>query len=121
MYYHKLRSGNGRPPITVVSNGRGVWTAPGKRIALFRDNSPTIGWVTCLASKRSLVAEHLVQTLALRLKTQRACPLMPIHIKEKCNAISDVPSRSFGSNPAWKCNTDADLLTLFNPKFPLPH
>ncbi len=92
-----------------------------KRIALFSDNPPTIGWVTRLASKQSLVAEHLVQALALQLKTQRACPLMPIHIKGKRNAISDVPSRSFGSNPAWKCGMDADLLTLFNPMFPLPH
>ena len=46
-----------------------------KRIALFSDNSPTISWVTRLASKRSLVAKHLVQALALRLKIQRACPL----------------------------------------------
>jgi hypothetical protein len=27
----------------------------------------------------------------------------------------------FGSNPAWKCHTDADFLTMFNPMFPLPH
>ncbi len=92
-----------------------------KRIALFSDNSPTIGRVTRLASKWSLVAKHLVQTLALRLEIQRACPLTPIHIEGKCNAISDVPSQSFGSNPTWKCDTDADLLTLFNPMFPLPH
>ncbi len=92
-----------------------------KQIVLFSDNSPTIGWVTRLASKRSLVAKHLVQTLALRLKIQRACPLTPSHIKGKRNAISDVPSRLFGSNPTWKCDTDADLLTLFNPMFPLPH
>jgi hypothetical protein len=92
-----------------------------KWITLFNDNSPSIGWVTSLASKWSLVAKHLVQALALRLKIQRVCPLTPIHIEGKCNAILDVPSRSFGSNPAWKCDTDADLLTLFNPMFPLPH
>jgi hypothetical protein len=92
-----------------------------KRIALFSENSPTIGWVTPLASKPSLVAKHLVQALALQLKIQRACPLTPIHIEGKRNAISDVPSRLFGSNPTWKYDTDADLLTLFNPMFPLPH
>ncbi len=92
-----------------------------KRITLFNDNSPSIGWVTRLASKRSLVAKHLVQALALQLKIQCVCPLTPIHIEGKCNAISDVPSQSFGSNPAWKCDMDADLLTLFNPMFPLPH
>jgi hypothetical protein len=92
-----------------------------KQITLFNDNSPSIGWVTRLASKQSLVAEHLVQALALQLEIQRVCPLTPIHIEGKHNAILDVPSRLFGSNPAWKCDTDADLLTLFNPMFPLPH
>jgi hypothetical protein len=93
----------------------------GKRIMLFKDNSPTIGWVTRLASKQSLVAKHLIQALALQLKIQRACMLTPIHIEGKRNAISDVPSRSFRSNPAWHCKTDAALLTLFNPMFPLPN
>jgi hypothetical protein len=42
-----------------------------------------------------------------------------MHIEGKRNAISDVPSRSFGSNPKWMCKTDEDLLTLFNSMFPL--
>ncbi len=37
-----------------------------KCLTLFNDNSPTIGWATTLASKQSMVAEHLVQALALR-------------------------------------------------------
>jgi hypothetical protein len=92
-----------------------------KCVTLFNNNSPTIGWVTRLASRRLLVAEHLIQALALRLKFQRACPLTPIYIKEKRNTISDILSQSFGSTPAWQCNTDAALLTLFNPMFPLPN
>jgi hypothetical protein len=76
--------------------------------------------VGCLGSKQSSVAENIIQELALRLKLQRACPLTPIHIEGDQNAISDVPSWSFGSNPTWKCNMDAKLLTLFNPLFPLP-
>jgi hypothetical protein len=92
-----------------------------KQIALCCDNPPLNGWVTRLASKRSLVAKCLVQALALQLKIKRTCPSTPIHIKGKQNAISNVPSWSFGSNPARKCDTDADLLTLFNPMFPLPH
>ena len=87
---------------------------------MFGDNSPLIGWVESLASKRSLVAKHLIQALALRLKIQRACPLTTIHIEGKRNAISDVPSRSFGSNPVWQCANSDELLTLFNPMFPLP-
>jgi hypothetical protein len=91
-----------------------------KRLTLFNDNSPTIGWATKLASKQSTVAEHLVQALALRVKLQKACPFTPIHIAGKRMAIADIPSRSFGSNPAWRCDTDDHLLTLFNSTFPLP-
>ncbi len=72
-----------------------------------------------LTSKRSIIAENLIQALALQLKTQHACPLTPMHIKGKQNAISDVPSWSFGSNPKWTCKTDEDLLTLFKSMFPL--
>ncbi len=67
------------------------------------------------------VAEHLIQTLVLRLKSQRACPFTPMHIEGKRNAIADVPSRLFGSNPARHCNTDLDLLMFFNSMFPLPN
>jgi hypothetical protein len=48
------------------------------------------------------------------------CPLTPMHIKGKRNKIANVPSRLFGSNPAWKCTDDAESLTLFNTHFPLP-
>ena len=90
-------------------------------VAMFGDNSPLIGWVQCLASKRSLVAKHLIQALTLQLKIQRACPLTTIYIVGKRNTISDVPSRLFGSNPAWQCANSDELLTLFNPMFPLPN
>ncbi len=91
-----------------------------KCVTLFSDNLPTIGWVTRLASKKSSITENLIQALALRLKTQHACPLTPMHIEGKQNAISDVPSQSFGSNPKWACKSDDNLLTLFNSMFPLP-
>ncbi len=93
-----------------------------KRLTLFNDNSPTIGWATRLASKRSTVAEHLVQALALWAKQQKACPFTPMHItgKGKHMAIADIPSRSFGSSPAWHCKSNEELLTLFNSTFPLP-
>ena len=62
----------------------------------------------------------LVQALALRAKQQKACPFTPIHIAGKHMAIADIPSRLFGSNPAWHCVSDEDLLTLFNSSFLLP-
>jgi hypothetical protein len=49
-----------------------------------------------------------------------ACPLTPMHIEGKRNAIADVPSQSFGSNLAWRCMSNSNLLTLFNTRFPLP-
>jgi hypothetical protein len=52
-----------------------------KRVTLFSDNSLMVSWVTRLASRRSVVAEHLVQVLALCLKTMHACPLTPLHIE----------------------------------------
>ncbi len=47
-------------------------------------------------------------------------PLTPLHIAGSQKAMTDIPSRSFGSNPLWHCKTDKDLLTLFANKFPTP-
>ena len=38
-----------------------------KHVALFSDNSPTVSWVTKMASKKSRIAAQLVRALALRL------------------------------------------------------
>jgi hypothetical protein len=43
-----------------------------KRLTLFNDNSPTIGWATKLAS---MVVEHLVQAIALHAKQQKPARL----------------------------------------------
>ncbi len=82
-------------------------------MVLFSNNSPTVGWVTRLASRNLVVAEHFVQALTLKLKFNKTCPL------PAPDAISDVPSRLFGSNPSWHCPTDASFLMLFNLLFPL--
>jgi hypothetical protein len=34
--------------------------------------------------------------------------------------MTDIPSRSFGSEPKWFCASNDDLLTMFNNLFPLP-
>ncbi len=90
-------------------------------IALFRDNTPTISWVTCLASRHSIVAANLVAALALCLKKLCCCPLTPQHIKGIKNTITDIPSRSFGSVPQWHFKSNDNLLTFFNSHFPLPN
>jgi len=91
-----------------------------QHIAIFSDNDPTVSWVKRMASKQSRVAAQLVRALALRQKKQRACPLTPVHIPGRQNQLTDIPSRSFGSNKEWHCRTNTDLLNLFNSKFPLP-
>ena len=77
-------------------------------------------WEPRMASKSSFVAGQLLQVLALHLKLCQASPLTPMHIAGKQNAITDIPSRSFGSKKEWHCKNDDELLQLFNQKFPLP-
>ncbi len=92
-----------------------------KHVALFSDNSPTVSWVDRMASRKSRVAAWLVRALALCLNLHRVCPLTPVHIPGVENALVDIPSRSFGSNPEWFCSDERALLTLFSRKFPLPN
>jgi hypothetical protein len=94
---------------------------PGTHVALFSDNSPTVHWVRRMAAKGSMVAGQLLRALALRLKQRHVSPLTPLHIAGVKNAMTDIPSRSFGSEPKWHCTDDNDLLTLFNSSFPLPN
>ena len=72
-----------------------------------------------MALKSSFVAEELLLALALILIKCRASPLTPIHIADVENAMTDIPSRSFGSKKEWMCNTDDKFLIMFNAKFPL--
>ena len=90
-------------------------------VALFSENSPTTGWVKRLAARRSLVSMQLVQALMLQLKKAGASPLTPLHISREENSMTDIPSRSFGSNLAWFCKNDTDLLNLFNKNPPFPN
>ena len=92
----------------------------GDHVALFSNNQPTVSWVQRLASKSLVVAGQRVRALALRLKMTGALPLTPLHIAGVENAITDIPSRSFGSVNKWHCKNDKDLLNLFNYQFPLP-
>ena len=68
-------------------------------VALFSDNSPSVHWVQRLAAKHSAVAMQMVRALALRLHLLHTSPLTPLYIAGKKNALTDIPSRSFGSKP----------------------
>jgi hypothetical protein len=93
---------------------------PADHAAVFSDNDPTVSWVDRLACRGSKVADQLIRALALRLKVKQVSPLTPQHIKGKQNSMTDIPSRSYGSEPKWHCKTEEELLTLFNKSFPLP-
>jgi hypothetical protein len=92
-----------------------------KQIALFSNNSPTVSWVNKMASWKSQIAAQLVRALALHLNIEQTCPLTPVHIPGMENALTDIPSCSFGSVKEWECKTNDNILTLFNQKFPLPY
>ncbi len=91
-----------------------------KRIALFSDNSPTVSWVERMACRSSLVAEQLIRVLALRFNIQKVCPITTLHIAGDQNSMTDIPSRSFGSEQKWHFKAEHDLLTFFNINFTLP-
>ncbi len=91
-----------------------------KHVGLLNDNSPTISWLKRMNSRHSKTAAALIRTLAMRLRLAKASPIIPMHIPGVENAISDIPSRSFGRKVKWHCKTDADFLTMFNTIFPLP-
>ena len=91
-----------------------------KNIALFSNKSPTVSWVSRLTSRQSTVASRLLGALTLRLKHNKCCPLTPMHIKGDKNAITDILSRSFGSNTAWTFRTNHNLQIFFNTHFSLP-
>ena len=95
---------------------------PGKatQVALFSDNSPTVSWVDRIASQHAKGAEQLVRALALRPKQAGTCPLTPLHVQGKKNTMTDIPSRSFWSNPAWHCRSNTEQRALFNKNIPLP-
>ena len=90
-------------------------------VALFSNNQPTVSWVERLAARGSLVADQLLRVLALRMHKARVSPLTTMHIAGSRNQMTDIPSRSFGSEPKWHCHSDNQLLTLFNSLFPLPN
>ncbi|KAL7549556.1 hypothetical protein ACHAWF_012825 [Thalassiosira exigua] len=84
-----------------------------KYSALFSDKGPTLGWVFRMAAKQSVVAMQLMRVIGLRMAKAECSPLTPMHVKGLHNEMTDIPSRSFGSEPKWYCQTDDDLRYLF--------
>ena len=83
-------------------------------VALFSNNSPSVGWVKHLESRGLLLAMKLVQSLALWLNKYGASPLTPLYIAGEQNAKTYIPSHLLGTNHSWFCENYTDLLNLFN-------
>ena len=55
------------------------------------------------------------------IKKSWASPLTPLHTAGEENDMTEIPSRSFGSNISWFCKNDTDLLNVFNKKKYFPY
>ena len=93
----------------------------GDHVAVFSNHQPMVSWVDQLASKSSVVAGQFLCVLAPRLKMKGASPLTLFHIARKQNSMTNILSRSFGSEPKWHFKTDTDILLFLNNKFHLPN
>ena len=85
------------------------------------DNSATVSWQMRGASKRSAVANRLLRVLAIRMRKNRASPLVTRHLAGKRNHLGDIPLRSFGYKKEWHFEKDKSFLAYFNKAFPLPN
>ncbi len=73
-----------------------------------------------MACRSSLVTEQLICVLALRFKLQKVSPITTLHIAGDQNSMTNIPSRSFGSEQKWHFKSELDLLIFFNCHFMLP-
>ena len=81
-------------------------------VGVCSDNSATVSWQMRGASKRSAVAIRLLRVLAIRLRKNRASPLVTRHLAGERNHLGDIPSRSFGYKKEWEHNEEAFLTFL---------
>ena len=67
------------------------------------------------------MANRLLRVLAVRLRVNRASPLVTKHMAGKQNHLGDIPSQSFGFKAEWHHPADREFLSFFNQTFPLPN
>jgi hypothetical protein len=80
----------------------------------------TVSWQTRGASKRLEIANRLLRVLACHIQANQASQLVTRHLAGNRNALTDIPSRSFGWTTDWHFEDDLKFLTFFNARFPLP-
>ena len=89
-------------------------------VGVCSNNYATMSWQTWGASRRSKVANRLLRILTIRLRKNRASPLVTRQLAGYRNALGDIPSRSYGYKAAWHFCNNTDFWTFFNESFPLP-
>jgi hypothetical protein len=69
-----------------------------EHVAAWCDNASTVSWVRRATSSRSLVGQRLIRALMLRLRANRASPLVALSIQGIKNIMADAASRSFATS-----------------------
>jgi len=104
----------------MACHGIRVWITQGEEGCFLQRQLPRGGMGPLPSNTGSSVSAHRIRALALCLKLYGTCPITPLHIAEKENSMTDIPSHPYGSEPKWHCKSNTDLLTLFNSLFPIP-
>jgi len=87
------------------------------------DNTPTVSWVTKMASKANTpISGRLLRGLAILLYCHHAGSLITVHVPGDDNTMSDIASRPTKAKQLFnRCtDSDRDFLSAFASEFPLP-
>ena len=71
-------------------------------------------------SPKSKIAARLVRALAICQRVMEAPPMITLHVTRKSNNILDVPSRVFCLGHRWNFPINAECLSRFSKKNPIP-
>lgn len=87
-----------------------------KHIFVHSDNTPSVAWVTKMATKTATsdAAHRLIRGLAIRQRMLESAPVSISHVAGKDNALADIASR-----PISQLDVDDAFLTYFDSAFPL--
>ena len=79
---------------------------------VYSDNYATASWQTQSESQRLRVENRFLRILTIRLRKNRASPLVTRHLAGDRNALGDTPSRSYGYKTAWHLRNATDFWTF---------
>ena len=87
-----------------------------KHVFVHSDNTPSVAWLTKMATKsaKSDAAHRLVRGLALHQRMLESAPVSIARVAGKDNALADIASRNI-----TQIDDDAAFLTHFESVFPL--